>query len=74
MTRAAATSAASTTDRPPPLPVTEETNHGVTPPARHRSELYIGGRWIHPHSDEVLRVVSPSTEETIATVPAATPR
>ncbi|HEY6531908.1 MAG TPA: aldehyde dehydrogenase [Acidimicrobiales bacterium] len=38
----------------------------------HR-RLFIGGAWEKPHSDEVLEVVSPHTEDVIATTAAATP-
>jgi aldehyde dehydrogenase (NAD+) len=33
--------------------------------------LYIGGNWVKPASDRKVHVVSPSTEEVIATVPEA---
>lgn len=32
-------------------------------------ELFIGGRWVAPSGDGVLPVISPATEETVATVP-----
>lgn len=34
------------------------------------SKLFIGGRWVSPSSEESLEVVSPSTEDRIASVPA----
>jgi acyl-CoA reductase-like NAD-dependent aldehyde dehydrogenase len=33
--------------------------------------LYIGGNWVQPASDRKVHVVSPSTEEVVATVPEA---
>lgn len=36
-------------------------------------ELFIGGEWVAPEGDETIDVVSPQTEETIATVAAASP-
>jgi acyl-CoA reductase-like NAD-dependent aldehyde dehydrogenase len=33
--------------------------------------LYIGGNWVQPASDRKVNVVSPSTEEVVATVPEA---
>ncbi|MFF5991731.1 aldehyde dehydrogenase [Prauserella flavalba] len=33
--------------------------------------LFIGGRWVEPSSEHVIDVVSPSTEEVLATVPEA---
>jgi betaine-aldehyde dehydrogenase len=42
-----------------------------TPP--HHDRLYLGGRWIPATSGEVLTVVSPATEEVIATVAAPSP-
>ncbi|HKA04252.1 MAG TPA: aldehyde dehydrogenase family protein [Acidimicrobiales bacterium] len=38
-----------------------------------RKELYIGGDWIAPSSSDVVEVISPVTEEVIATVAAAAP-
>lgn len=45
----------------------------VTAPAplKSYSQLFIGGRWVNPSSDRVIEVVSPSTEEVVATVPEA---
>ncbi|MDI2030176.1 aldehyde dehydrogenase [Saccharopolyspora sp. TS4A08] len=40
---------------------------------RSFSKLFIGGRWVDPVSEETLSVVSPSSEEVIATVPSASP-
>lgn len=34
------------------------------------SKLFIGGRWVSPSSEESLEVVSPSTEDRIASVAA----
>ncbi|MFB8388275.1 aldehyde dehydrogenase [Microbacterium sp. NPDC055910] len=44
-------------------------------PATLRSfdKLYIGGSWTEPSSDAVIEIVSPITEEVIATTPAAQP-
>ncbi|WP_432841699.1 aldehyde dehydrogenase [Dactylosporangium sp. CA-092794] len=36
----------------------------------HHDRLYLGGRWVPPASDERIAVVSPSSEEVIATVAA----
>lgn len=38
---------------------------------RHLSQLIIGGRWADPSTDRVLRVVDPSTEEVVISVPEA---
>lgn len=38
---------------------------------QERSELFIGGQWVAPLGAERLQVVSPATEEVIASVPAA---
>ncbi|MDP3969151.1 MAG: aldehyde dehydrogenase [Nocardioides sp.] len=38
-----------------------------------RSQLFIGGKWTDPATSEVIEVVSPSTEEVVARVPAASP-
>lgn len=35
------------------------------------SKLFIGGAWVEPASDDKLSIVSPSTEQVIATVPSA---
>lgn len=37
-----------------------------------RTQLFIGGRWVAPAGEELLEVVSPTTEEVIATVPEVT--
>ncbi|MEO8037850.1 MAG: aldehyde dehydrogenase family protein [Betaproteobacteria bacterium] len=37
-----------------------------------RDRLYVGGQWVASASSAVLTVVSPSTEEAIATIPAGT--
>lgn len=37
-----------------------------------RSTLFIGGQWVEPTGDDVLEVISPTTEELIATVPVVT--
>ena len=34
--------------------------------------LFVGGRWVEPSSDAVIKVISPSSEETLATVSEAT--
>ncbi|OZC48113.1 aldehyde dehydrogenase [Rhodococcus sp. RS1C4] len=36
-------------------------------------KLFIGGKWVEPSSDKVIDVVSPITEELLATVPEAQP-
>ncbi|MDI9896124.1 aldehyde dehydrogenase [Rhodococcus sp. IEGM 1381] len=36
-------------------------------------KLFIGGKWVEPSSDKVIEVVSPITEELLATVPDAQP-
>ena len=36
-----------------------------------RTELYIGGTWVKPHSTEILEVYSPATGERVASVPLA---
>ena len=38
-----------------------------------RTELFIGGTWAAPSTDDVLEVVSPHTEEVIGRAPAASP-
>ena len=35
-------------------------------------ELFIGGEWVKPSGDDVIEVISPFSEEAIATVPAGT--
>ncbi len=35
-------------------------------------ELFIGGEWVKPFGSDVIEVISPFSEETIATVPAGT--
>jgi betaine-aldehyde dehydrogenase len=35
-------------------------------------ELFIGGQWVSPATDEIIEVVSPSTEEVISHTPCAT--
>ena len=35
------------------------------------AKLFIGGRWIDPSSDETIEVISPFTEQPVASVPAA---
>lgn len=37
-----------------------------------KNRLYIGGQWVAPASADTLTVVSPSTEQVIATIPAGT--
>src|SRR5829696_1631238 len=49
--------------------VQERAGSGV----RSFEELFIGGRWVTPATDEVIEVVSPITEDVVATVPAASP-
>ena len=39
----------------------------------HRDAFYIGGSWVAPCGEETLKVVSPSTEEAVGSVPVATP-
>ena len=43
------------------------------PAVKSYSQLFIGGRWVAPSSDSVIEVISPVTEEVIATVPEAQP-
>ncbi|WP_208949258.1 aldehyde dehydrogenase [Streptomyces violaceusniger] len=38
----------------------------------YRREFYIGGEWVKPAGTEVLKVVSPSSEEVVGEVPVAT--
>lgn len=38
-----------------------------------RDKLFIGGEWVDPASDEVIEVISPSTEERLGRVPHASP-
>jgi len=38
--------------------------------ALDRSQLFIGGTWADPATDQVIEVVSPATEEVVARVPA----
>ena len=40
---------------------------------RSYDRLFIGGRWVRPASDAMIEVISPVTEEVIATVPEASP-
>ncbi len=35
--------------------------------------LFIGGEWVYPATEDVIEVISPVTEEVIATVPDASP-
>ncbi|MBV9836490.1 MAG: aldehyde dehydrogenase family protein [Solirubrobacterales bacterium] len=39
-----------------------------------REQLYIDGQWVSPSGTETIEVVDPSTEEVLATVPAASER
>lgn len=43
----------------------------TSPAVRSFDQLFIGGRWVDPSSARVIEVVSPTTEEVIATVPDA---
>jgi aldehyde dehydrogenase (NAD+) len=38
-----------------------------------QDKLYIGGEWVDPAGSDVIEVISPHTEEVIATVPDGTP-
>lgn len=40
-------------------------------PLERTDRLYIGGAWVNPSSDEVFKVVDPTTEEAFYQVPAA---
>jgi aldehyde dehydrogenase (NAD+) len=40
---------------------------------RRHDRLFIGGEWVPPATRDTLEVISPHTEEVIATVPAASP-
>lgn len=44
---------------------------GDAPQVRSYDKLYVGGRWVAPISDELIEVVSPHTEQVVATTPAA---
>jgi aldehyde dehydrogenase (NAD+) len=46
--------------------------HSMTSAIRSFHRLFIGGQWVKPAGKNLLSVVSPSTEEVIATMPAAT--
>jgi acyl-CoA reductase-like NAD-dependent aldehyde dehydrogenase len=37
------------------------------------NHLYIGGQWVEPRTTDRIRVISPVTEEVLATVPSASP-
>jgi betaine-aldehyde dehydrogenase len=39
---------------------------------QNKDRLYVGGQWVAPSVMETLKVVSPSTEEVIASIPAGT--
>jgi acyl-CoA reductase-like NAD-dependent aldehyde dehydrogenase len=41
----------------------------VTPELKRYTQLLIGGEWVSPSGDELIEVVSPSTEEVVATLP-----
>ncbi|MCD2195349.1 aldehyde dehydrogenase [Actinomycetospora endophytica] len=43
------------------------------PTLRSFTQLFVGGRWVAPSTDDVIDVISPLTEQVIATVPAAGP-
>ncbi|WP_189313825.1 aldehyde dehydrogenase [Streptomyces brasiliensis] len=43
----------------------------TTPRLKSYDKLFIGGKWVEPSSDKKIQVISPSTEELIATVPEA---
>ena len=43
----------------------------TAPAVRSFEKLFVGGHWVEPASSEVIDVVSPVTEEHLATVPAA---
>ncbi|WP_029429788.1 aldehyde dehydrogenase [Blastococcus sp. URHD0036] len=49
--------------------VQERAGSGV----RSFDRLFVGGHWVAPATDELIEVVSPITEEVVATVPAASP-
>jgi aldehyde dehydrogenase (NAD+) len=38
-----------------------------------REKVFIGGEWVEPSGADLIEVVNPTTEETIATVPGCTP-
>jgi aldehyde dehydrogenase (NAD+) len=44
----------------------------MTDDLMYRREFYIGGEWVKPAGSEVLKVVSPSTEEVVGEVPVST--
>lgn len=48
-----------------------ETDGAVSNRVRSFESLYIGGRWVTPSTEELIEVISPDTEQVIATVPQA---
>src|ERR1700761_4860984 len=40
---------------------------------RERTDFYIGGAWVLPHSGDTIPVINPATEEVIARVPDGVP-
>jgi aldehyde dehydrogenase (NAD+) len=40
-------------------------------PVRSFDRLFVGGQWVQPSGDELLTVISPTTEQTLAHVPEA---
>jgi aldehyde dehydrogenase (NAD+) len=48
-------------------------SHVTEAPTLARDRLFIGGELVPPESDAVIQVVSPVTEERIATAPSSTP-
>jgi betaine-aldehyde dehydrogenase len=48
-------------------------SHLMHAPALSQDRLFIGGELVTPQSDDVIEVISPVTEERIATAPSSTP-
>lgn len=51
--------------------MTATTTTSRTDRLKSYDKLLVGGRWVQPSSDAVIEVVSPTTEELLATVPEA---
>lgn len=46
-------------------------NVATEPAVRSFDSVFIGGRWVAPATDRQIKIVSPITEETLASVPEA---
>jgi aldehyde dehydrogenase (NAD+) len=61
--------------------MTNQAQHAIRTPAYHamqgtilsRDHLFIGGDMVEPESEDVIEVISPATEERIASAPSSTP-